>query len=131
MSDKTFEPNKRGANQLIQYLNQHGKGTTVYTLVETLDWGIGSERLYNERTFTHRHPITRSWITGHLCPEGLLTQEGRVYTSPPRSARNSADPSPQVRFALGEDYRGAIDEAEIRDLNKRLRDAPHRSTRRI
>lgn len=131
MAGKTFEPNKRGAKQLIQYLNEHGKGATVYTLYETLDWGIGNERLYNARTFTHRHPITRSWITGHLCPEGLLTQEGTVYTEPPRGARDSAAPAPQVRSPLGEDHRGVLDEVEIRSLNKRLRDAPDRRTRRV
>lgn len=132
MSGKTFEPTKRGAKQLIQYLNQHGKGTTVYTRFETLDWGIGAEKLYRARTFTHRHPLTGSWITGHLSPEGLLGQEGAVYTELPKGAWLHGDPAPQVAGPLGHGvYEGVLDEAELRGLEKRGRGRPHPSMRRI
>lgn len=131
MSGKIFEPNKRGARQLTDYIKTNGKGTTVYTIMACKDWGIGPEKLYNEHTFDHRQPITGIWQAGHLSPEGLLSGFGKVYTEPPRGVRRLGDPSPQVRSPLGEDHRGFIDETEIRGLAKRLRDAPDPRTRRI
>lgn len=131
MAGQSFEPSKRGAKQLTDYIKRNGKGTTVYTIMTCKDWGIGSEQLYNEHCFDNRQPLTGIWQAGHLSPEGLLSGFGKVYTAPPRGMRRLGDPSPQVRFPLGDDYRGVIDEAEIRGLRKRLRDAPHHSTRRI
>jgi hypothetical protein len=132
MAGKVFEPTKKGIRELTRYLDANGPGTTVYTEFEAKDWGIGPERLYTDRTFTNRHPITRKWIAGHLCPAGLLAQEGRVYTEPPRGVRYVGDPAPQVAGPLGHgEYTGVLDEAELRGLAKRLRGAPHPSMRRI
>lgn len=130
MSGKTFEPTTRGAKQLTDYIKRNGKGTTVYTIMTCKDWGIGEEQLYNEHTFASRQPITGIWQAGHLSPEGLLSTCGKVYTEPPRGVRRLGDPSPQVRFPLGEDYRGVLDEAEIRGLAKHLHGAPDPRARR-
>lgn len=132
MPGKTFEPSKRGVRQLTQYLNRHGKGTVVYTVATCRDWGIGEERLYTAHTFDRRAPLTGHWMTGHKSVEGLLSTEGTVYEQPPRGVRNAADPSPQVAGPGGRgEYFGVLDDAEIRHLNKRLRDAPQPGTRRI
>lgn len=132
MSGKTFEPTKRGAKQLTDYLKRSGMGTTVYTIMTCKDWGIGSERLYNEHCFDNRQPFTGIWQAGHLSAEGLLSGFGKVYTEPPLGARRLGDPSPQVAGPGGHgEYEGRIDEAEIRSLTKRLRDKPHPGMRRI
>jgi hypothetical protein len=134
MSGKVFEPTKKGIRELTRYLDANGPGTTVYTEFEAKDWGIGPERLYNDRTFAGRHPLTKKWIAGHLCPAGLLAQEGRVYTEPPRGVRYVGDPAPQVAGPLGRgntgDHSTRLDDVELRGLEKRLRDAPHPRTRR-
>lgn len=132
MASKTFEPNKRGAKQLTDYIRQNGKGTTVYTIITCKDWGLGSEQLYNEHCFDNRQPFTGIWQAGHLSAEGLLSTCGKVYTEPPRGMRRLGDPAPQVAGPLGHgEYFGVLDEAELRSLNKRLRDAPDRRTRRV
>lgn len=126
-----FEPTKRGIKQLTDHIKRGGKGTTVYTITQHKDWGIGAETTYNDHTFTHRQPLTGIWLAGTDSAHGLLAKYGRVYTKPPRNIRYIGDPAPQVSFPLGADYRGYIDEAEIRGLEKRLKDAPARGTRRI
>lgn len=130
MSGKVFEPTKRGAKQLTDYIKRNGKDTTVYTIMTCKDWGLGSERLYNEHTFDNRQPITGIWQAGHLSPAGLLAGFGTVYTEPPRKMRRLGDPAPQVRFPLGEDYHGVLDEAELRGLEKQVCDGSNPRTRR-
>lgn len=132
MAGQKFEPGRRGAKQLVRHLDQHGKGTVVYTVATARNWGIGEERTYTEHVFDWRAPFTGHWMTGHKSAEGLLATEGAVYTHPPRGVRNGADPAPQVAGPGGHgEHFGVLDEAEIRSLNKRLRDAPDPRTRRI
>jgi hypothetical protein len=127
-----FKPTRAGVRALTAYINKHGKGTTVYTVAETRDWGIGAERLYNDHTFTHRSWGTCNWTTGHYSPESLLSNRGTVYTEPPRGARYIGDPAPQVAGPLGHgEYEGILDQDELRSLKKHLRSASHPSARRI
>jgi len=129
-----FEPTKRGVRQLTDYIKRGGKGTTVYTITEHKDWGIGTERTYNDHVFTHRQPITGIWLAGTNSAHDLLAKHGRVYTKPPQGngIRHLGDPAPQVAGPLGHGvYEGVLDEAELRGLEKRLRGAPHPRTRRI
>lgn len=126
----TFPPTRAGARALTKYIDKHGKGTTVYTVAETVDWGIGSERLYTEHTFTGRGWASCDWTTGHYTPMTLLSNCGTVYTEPPRNARYIGDPAPQVAGPLGHgDYRGQLDAAEIRGLEKRVKDGSDPYTR--
>lgn len=129
---KIFQPTRKGIRELTEYIKRGGKGTTVYTITQHKDWGLGVEHTYSEWVFTNRQPLTGIWQSGHVSAAGLLAGWGRVYTEPPRGIRNSADPAPQVAGPLGHgEYFGVLDEAEIRHLQKRLRDAPHPGTRRI
>ncbi|KOX32820.1 hypothetical protein ADL07_11680 [Streptomyces sp. NRRL F-4707] len=130
MSEK-FEPTKKGARDLTRYLDRRGKGTTVYTVAEGRDWGLGSERVYNKHTFTGRSWGSANWTTGHYSPTSLLSSCGTVYTEPPRGVRFLGDPAPQVAGPLGNgDYEGVLDEAELRGLEKQARQASNPKTRR-
>ncbi|MYS78376.1 hypothetical protein GTY88_49350 [Streptomyces sp. SID5926] len=130
MSEK-FEPTKKGARDLTRYLDRRGKGTTVYTVAEGRDWGIGSERVYNKHTFTGRSWGSANWTTGHYSPTTLLSNCGTVYTEPPRGARYLGDRAPQVAGPLGnDDYDGLLDEDELRGLEKQARQASNPKTRR-
>ena len=126
---KTWEPTRRG----IRDLNRHvRKGTVVYT-VRNVAKNIApyeDDQLYAAHEFTWRSPVTGHWMTGHLSAEGLLLQEGKVYDAPPRGVRNLADPAPQVGAPLGsDDYRGYLDDAEIRGLEKHVKNGSDPYTR--
>jgi hypothetical protein len=81
--------------------------------------------------FTSRLPLT-----GTPCTEGgysaadLCRLYGPVFDSPPAGIRNVADPAPQVAGPLPKGYVGALDEAEIRDLAKRVTDGSDPQKRR-
>jgi len=125
-----FPPTRAGARALTAYLNKHGAGTTVYTIAETKDWGIGAERLYNDHTFTGRSWGSCTWTTGHYSPTSLLSNCGTVYTEPPRNSRYIGDPAPQVAGPLGHgEYRGYLDGPEIRGLEKHVKNGSDPHTR--
>jgi hypothetical protein len=88
-------------------------------------------QLYSEYTVSYRHPLLGGWmISGSLSVEGLVLREGPVYTSPPKGVRNIATPGPQVAGPLPAGYEGVLDGAELRGLEKRVRDGSDPRTRR-
>lgn len=129
MAGRVWEPGKKGARDLNRYIR---KGTTVYTVRKIATNLVPYEdpERYHAHTFDWRSPITGHWMTGHLSAEGLLLQEGKVYEKPPRGMRDAADPAPQVAGPLGKgEYRGILDEAELRGLEKRIRSGSDPHTR--
>lgn len=132
MPGKTFEPSRRGIRQLNEYLTRNGKGTTVYTVVTLMNWGLGEERVYNTHVFDRRAALTGNWMSSTNSVADLMSREGAVYTEPPRGVRNSADPAPQVAGPLGHgEYRGYLDEAELRGLEKHVKGGSDPYTREL
>lgn len=126
---RTWEPGRKGARDLNRFIR---KGTVVYTVrkIATHMAPYEDPERYHEHVFDWQSPITGHWMTGHLSAEGLLLQEGKVYEQPPRGMRNAADPAPQVAGPLGSnDYRGYLDDAEIRGLEKHVKNGSDPYTR--
>lgn len=128
---KTFEPTKSGLRDLTRYINKQGAGTTVYTITEQTDWGIGHERTFSGWTFTRISRLTGLWVTdGGTSLGQLMSVYGAVHTDQPRGIRHASAPAPQVAGPLGADYEGVLDEAELRGLEKQVRDGSNPRTRR-
>lgn len=130
MAGRTWQPGKRGAKDLNRWLS---KGKTVYTL-RSVARNIApyeDPQLYSAHTFDRRSMVTGEWMTGHLSASGLLAQEGTVYEKPPAGVRNIAAPAPQVAGPLPKGYVGHLDEAEIRSLEKHVRDGSDPKKRRF
>lgn len=128
---RTWEPGRKGARDLNRYIR---KGTTVYTVrkIATHMAPYEDPERYHAHTFDWFNRLTGHWMTGHLSAEGLLLQEGKVYAEPPRGMRNAADPAPQVGAPLGSnDYRGYLDDAEIRGLEKHVKNGSDPHTRQM
>lgn len=88
--------------------------------------------MYEEHVFTGRLPFTGTPCTdGGFSAATLCQNFGPVYETKPRGLRRSGEPGPQVGAPLGRDYTAYLDEAELRGLDKRLRDASDPRTRRI
>ncbi|WP_369167802.1 hypothetical protein AB5J49_08010 [Streptomyces sp. R28] len=86
--------------------------------------------LYSEYVFDYRRPFTNTPASGSMDAVQLCQNYGPVYDAPPRGVRNIADPAPQVGAPLGSnDYRGPLDESEIRGLEKRVKDSSDPHTR--
>lgn len=83
-------------------------------------------RLYSEIVFTGRRPITGTPCAGSMDAVSLCRNYGPVYETPPAGMRNVAAPGPQVGAPLGANYEGVLDEAELRGLEKRVRDSNRR-----
>ncbi|MFJ7963156.1 hypothetical protein [Streptomyces sp. NPDC096324] len=126
---RTWKNNRRDIADLKRRLR---KGDVVYTVrkISPHVAPYDDSRLYAAHEFTWSSPVTGNLMTGHLSIEGLLAQEGEIHEQPPRGMRNIADPSPQVGAPLGRDYSAELDDAELRGLRKRIRDASHPNTRR-
>lgn len=117
MAGRTWEPTRKGARDLNRWLS---KGTTVYTISAQATNRAPYEdpHTFNARTFERRSPITGEWMTGHLSVSGLLAQEGTVYEQPPAGIRETGSPGRQYGPPLGDNYKGVLDEDEIRGLEK-------------
>ncbi|MEV7975407.1 hypothetical protein [Streptomyces sp. NPDC086519] len=128
MSGKTWEPTKKGARDLNNFIR---KGTTVYTkrTMAKLSPVPRPEQHYAAHTFDWRSPITGHWMTGHLSAAQLLAQEGTVYENQPDLYEIGYD-GPGVSGPLGDGYEGVLDEAEIGGLWKQVRDGSNPRTRR-
>lgn len=87
-------------------------------------------RLYSEIVFTKRSPITGNPMSGSISAAGLCQRFGPVYDQPPAGLRSVASPGPQVAGPLPAGYEGVLDEAELRGLEKQVRDGNDPRNRR-
>lgn len=85
-----------------------------------------SVHVFTEHSFFTGQPMT----DGGTAASGLCQRQGPVYDTPPPGLRNIADPLPQVDGPLPKGYEGVLDEAEIRGLEKQVRDGSDPRTRR-
>lgn len=85
-----------------------------------------SVHVFTEHSFFTGQPMT----AGGTAAIGLCQRQGPVYDAPPKGLRNIAGPLPQVAGPLGDNYEGVLDEAEIRSLEKQVRDGSDPRTRR-
>jgi hypothetical protein len=120
-------PKKWQPGQERKFARELVLGKTYYTIMNISKWAAPYEdsQLYSEYVFTRRMPITGTPCTEEGYPSStLLRQFGPVYDAPPPGMRNIAAPAPQVAGPVGSnDYEGVLDEAEIRGLNKRVRES--------
>ena len=78
-------------------------------------------RLYSEYVFTGKLPFTGNACTDSgYSAEDICRLYGPVYEDRPAHLRNVAAPAPQVAGPLPKGYRGILDEAEIRGLEKQV-----------
>lgn len=125
---RTWQP-----HQAKQFARQLQLGKTYYVVFKQATNLAPYEdpALYSEYVFTARLPFTNNPCTDDGFSAVTLCQNfGPVYDAPPRNMRNLADPPPQVAGPLGHgEYRGVLDEAEIRGLDKRVRSGSDPATR--
>ncbi|AWT42577.1 MULTISPECIES: hypothetical protein [Streptomyces] len=90
----------------------------VYSIAQNMaPWE--DAQLYSEIVFTKRLPFTRTPCTAHgAAADHILRTHGPVHDTPPRGMRNIADAARSVGAPLGSNYRGILDEAELRGLEK-------------
>lgn len=119
---KTWQPHQ--AKQFARQL-QLGKPYYVVMNVARNVAPYEDSQLYSEMVFTKRLPLTRTPCSEYGSDAETWCQSfGPVYDTPPRGIRNIADAPPQVAAPLGSnDYHAYLDEAELRGLEKRNRDA--------
>ena len=88
--------------------------------------------LYDVYTFTERAPITGTPMTaGGTTAKQLCRNMGPVYDTKPAGMRRLGGPAPQVAGPLGSnDYEGVLDEAELRGLEKHVRNGSDPKKRR-
>lgn len=101
------------------------RGTTLYVIEEVSRRVAPYEdaRLCARHEVTHTHPLLGGAMVGSKSVEQLLAEHGTVYTEQPRGVRGIWEPSPQVAGPLGSDTKRYLDEAEIKGLEKQVRDA--------
>lgn len=124
---KTWQP-----HQSKQFARQVQLGKTYYVVmnIATNLAPYEDSKLYSEYVFTGRRPFTGTPYSGSMDAESLCRLYGPVHDAPPRGMRNIAGPGRTVRAPLGEDYTAYLDAAEIRGLEKRVRDGSDPHTRR-
>lgn len=120
----------RQANKFAKEL----KLNTAYYTVNNHATNLGpyeDSQTYSVHVFTERSFITGQPMTdGGTAAVGLCQRQGPVYDAPPRGLRNIAGPAPQVAGPLPRDYEGVLDEAELKGLEKQVRNGSNPRTRR-
>lgn len=127
MAGKSWKPGeaKKFAKQV-----QLGK-TYYYVQAHATNLGAYEDsHTYSEIVFDYRRPLTGTPASGSMNAVQVCQNWGPVYDAPPAGLRNLAGPAPQVAGPLPADYEGILDEAEIRGLEKRVRDGSHPRKRR-
>jgi hypothetical protein len=81
-------------------------------------------QLASTYVFTSRLPFTGTpcTATGYSA-ETLCRNFGPIHDTPPRGIRNVAEPAPQVAGPLPAGYTAILDHAELRGLDKQVRDS--------
>lgn len=89
-------------------------------------------QLYREHVFTERSGLTGTPRTdGGTTATELCRNWGPVYDAAPAGMRRLGGPAPQVGAPLGSnDYEGRLDEAELRGLEKQVRQSSDPRKRR-
>ncbi|MEU1071905.1 MULTISPECIES: hypothetical protein [unclassified Streptomyces] len=125
----TYQRTRRDAKKASRELK---KGDTFYVILDVADRVAPYEdrQLYSEYTVTGDHPLLGGAMVGGQSVEGIVLRDGPIQTRPPKGLRNVASPGPQVAGPLGSDYEGILDEAELRGLDKRVRQSSDPQTRR-
>jgi hypothetical protein len=126
---KTWQPHqdKRFAREV-----KIGQPYYVIRNLETRRASFEDAQRYEEHVFTGRSRLTGTPYTdGGMTATELCRNWGPVYDTKPRGMRRSGAPGAQVGAPLGNDYRAPLDEAELRGLEKRVREANDRRNRRI
>jgi len=128
MSGKCWQP-----NQASKFAKQVTFGKPYYT-VNNHATNLGpyeDSQTYSVHVFTERSGLTgRPMTDGGTSAIGLCQRQGPVYDAPPRGLRNIAGPAPQVAGPLPAGYEGVLDEAEIKGMEKQVRDRSNPRTRR-
>ncbi|MFF8589982.1 hypothetical protein ACF061_00840 [Streptomyces sp. NPDC015220] len=108
-----------------------GKPYYVIRDLETRRASFEDAQRYEEHIFTECSRLTGTPRTdGGMTATELCRNWGPVYDTKPRM-RRSGEPGPQVTGPLGSnDYEGILDEAEIRGLEKHVRNGSDPRTRR-
>ncbi|HTE56997.1 MAG TPA: hypothetical protein VK698_39360 [Kofleriaceae bacterium] len=125
-----YERSKRGAKQLERDVRI---GTVLYTVVDVAQNYAPWEdaQLYSRCVVTFRSRVTGNlMISGSMSVIGLALREGPVYTEKPKGLRNLAKPGRQVSGPLPDGYEGVLDEAELKGLEKRVRNGSDPRKRR-
>jgi hypothetical protein len=87
--------------------------------------------LYDEYVFTERAPLTGTPMTaGGTTAKQLCRNMGPVYDTKPAGMRRMGSPGPQVAGPVPQGYEGVLDEAELRGLEKQVRDGSDPRKRR-
>ncbi|MFJ5973535.1 hypothetical protein [Streptomyces sp. NPDC093060] len=119
MPGRSWPNTRRGAKELNRVAH---KGMTIYTIndMATNLASFEDAQTYNAHTIDGRSSLTGEWKIGHLSISGYLAQYGTAYEQPPAGMRDIATPGRQYGSPLGLGYRGVLDEAEIRGLEKQV-----------
>ncbi|MFE7233936.1 hypothetical protein ACFVAF_25365 [Streptomyces sp. NPDC057596] len=116
-----------------KFARQVRPGQSYYVIRELANHRAPFEdrQRYEEHVFTERAMLTGTPRTaGGMTATELCRNWGPVYDTQPRNMRASGEPGPQVAGPLGRNYEGVLDEAEMRGLEKRVRDGSNPKTRR-
>ena len=84
-----------------------------------------SEVVFTDRLWPTNNPCTEYGASAHT----LCQNFGPMYDTPPRGMRNLGEPPRQYGAPLGNDYRGYLDDAEIRGLEKHVKNGSDPHTR--
>ncbi|MBD0743564.1 hypothetical protein [Streptomyces sp. CBMA152] len=116
----TYDRTRRDAKKASRELK---KGDTFYVTLDVAKNIAPYEdsHLYSEYTVTGDHPLLGGAMVGGQSVEGIVLRDGPIHTRPPKGLRNIASPGPQDDAPLGSDYEAFLDEAELRGLDKRVR----------
>lgn len=127
---KVYERTRSDAKKLARVARI---GTVLYTVADVAQniapWEDG--QLYSRHVVSWRSPVTGNlMIGGSTSLANLVLRDGPVYTEKPKGLRDIAKPGPQVAGPLPKGYEGVLDEAELKGLEKRVRDGSDPRTRR-
>lgn len=125
----TYERNNKGKRALLKAAR---KGSTFWGRVDV----ARNIAPYEDSELATEFTVTRFFLGAPMCGsvelESILWQFGPLHDSKPAGLRDIAGPAPQVAGPLPDGYEGVLDEAEIRGLEKQVRDGSDpRKRRRI
>ncbi|MEV6547974.1 hypothetical protein AB0M57_04600 [Streptomyces sp. NPDC051597] len=129
MLGRTYKRTRSDAKKAGRELKKGDRFYIVQDVAQNLA-PYEDSRLYSEYTVTGDHPLLGGAMVGGQSVEGIVLRDGPIQTRPPKGMRNVASPGPQVAAPLGSDYEAYLDEAELRGLDKHVRQSSDPQTRR-